>query len=426
MLIASLVFYWWGVASAGQPGHFWILIGAIGWNYAAGLWIAAASGTRRKAALFIGVFANLAVLAWFKYSGFIASNLSLADFNPIPVLGISFFVFQGIAYLADIYGGTISATNSLFRFALFKAFFPQLIAGPIVRYQQVAGDFIEDRASVPAFAHGVERFILGLAKKVIIADNLAILVESIWQASNPTAEFAWLGAAAFGLQIYFDFSGYSDMAIGLALMFGVRFPENFNYPYVAVSVQDFWRRWHISLSTWFRDYLYIPLGGSRKGPARTAFNLVCVFALCGLWHGASWSFVIWGLWHGTFLAIERTAFGNLIDRAPQALRHAYVIIVVFIGWTIFRSGDIDKARHMLAAMFGANGWYLGYIPPGIKFDLFEAGVIVLGILFSMPLRKVAERYQAALATEVALAATFMISLACVAAQTHIAFIYFRF
>ena len=426
LLAASLVFYFWGSTSVGQPQHVLILLGSIFGNFLAGEWIYRSKGWQRQAALWAGVAANLLVLGWFKYASFIASMAGFPAFNIAPVLGISFFVFQALAYLADIYRGIISPSHSLFRFALFKSFFPQLIAGPIVRYQQVSQDLASDRASEGMFAEGVSRFIVGLGKKVIIADNLAVLVDGVWATPNVTAEYAWLGTVAFGLQIYFDFSGYSDMAIGMGLMFGIRLPENFNYPYIAASIQDFWRRWHISLSTWFRDYLYIPLGGSRGSQPRTFANLFIVFALCGLWHGASWAFVIWGLWHGIFLALERTAFGRLLRRVPAALRYLYVILVVLIGWTIFRSGTLTEAIAMLEAMAGRNGWFSAYLPVTVRFDPFIALILVSGVVCSFPLSGIAERMRSSFACEVGLAATLLVSLACVASQTHLAFIYFRF
>jgi len=426
LLVASLAFYFLGAASAGEPQHIWILLGSIAGNFVVGNWINRSKGPHRRIALCCGVAGNVLVLAWFKYAAFIASIVGLPSFKVSPVLGISFFVFQAIAYLADIYRGTIAPSNSLFQFALFKSFFPQLIAGPIVRYQQVSSDLASDRASEEMFAQGVSRFIVGLGKKVIIADNLAVLVDSVWATSNVTAEYAWLGTLAFGLQIYFDFSGYSDMAIGMASMFGIRLPENFNYPYISASIQEFWRRWHISLSTWFRDYLYIPLGGSRGGKLRTFANLFIVFALCGLWHGASWAFVAWGLWHGIFLALERTPFGQLLSRAPAALRHLYVIVVVLIGWTIFRSGTIAEAAAMLRAMVGGNGWFSAEMPLAIRFDPFIALILVTGVICSAPFSGVATRMRSLLAYEAALAATLLVSLACVASQTHLAFIYFRF
>jgi alginate O-acetyltransferase complex protein AlgI len=348
--------------------------------------------------------------------------------RPEAVLGISFFTFQAVAYLADIYKGEIEPAGSLFRFALFKSFFPQLIAGPIVRYQQVADDFAADHASEDLFARGVSRFIIGLAKKVIIADNLAPLVDSIFRFPTDamSAELAWLGALAFGLQIYFDFSGYSDMAIGLAAMFGIRFPENFRHPYVATSIQDFWRRWHISLSTWFRDYLYIPLGGSRYGPLRTCANLFIVFALCGLWHGASWAFLAWGLFHGAFLALERTPFGSLLARAPAPVQHGYVIVVVLVGWAIFRSPTLDHALGMLSAMAGMHGWVSDAISHVIPINPFTGLVIGAAIIGSLPLGRFAERFRATVAYEAAITATLVVAVAFVASQTHLAFIYFRF
>ncbi|EJZ20316.1 MBOAT family protein [Rhizobium sp. Pop5] len=358
LLLLSLAFYAWG-----EPRLVWLLIGVIVTNYLLGILIDRSSEGWRRRWLIVGLTANVLVLVVFKYSDFIAANLNaaiapmgLALLTPLHIplpLGVSFFTFQAISYLVDIYRGEVRPERNLIRMGVFKAFFPQLIAGPIVRYKEIAGDLRDRSVKVESFSAGVERFVIGLAKKLLIADPLSIPVDYIF--STPTGDLssptAWIGLASFGLQIYFDFSAYSDMAIGLALMFGFRFPENFNMPYTAISVQDFWRRWHMTLSRWFRDYLYIPLGGNRCGPLRTSLNLWIVFATTGFWHGANWTYLIWGLWHGALLTLERTKFGRLMEGWPILLRKIYTIAAVLLGWVWFRATSVDHATGYLSALF---------------------------------------------------------------------------
>ena len=439
LLAASFIFYGWG-----EPYLVFLLLFVIGFNY----WIGEFVGHARKYRNWIFVFGlavDILLLVNFKYAAFLAENVNvlllLKGFRPVAVphiplpLGISFFTFQALAYLIDIYRGQIAPAHSLYRYALFKSFFPQLIAGPIVRYQQVERDFAADLASIDLFASGVRRFTIGLAKKVVIADTVGAAVDRLFELppSELVMTTAWTGALLFALQIYFDFSGYSDMAIGLGRMFGIHLPENFNYPYVAQSMQDFWRRWHITLSTWFRDYVYFPLGGNRKGRLRTYLNLALVFALCGLWHGATWSFVVWGLYNGVFLALERGWLGNALDRLPAALRHAYLIVIVLIGWVIFRAPDLTYALQMIGAMFGIHGWDSLYYPTAFYVDDFVASVAALGIICAMPWKLVIgglspasqlnfSRYGEA----ISLAALLVASGAFIAGETHHAFIYFRF
>jgi alginate O-acetyltransferase complex protein AlgI len=359
LLLASLLFYAWG-----EPVMVTLLVGVILGNYLMGLGIEAAPDeASRRIRTSFGVAANVLVLIVFKYAGFLVANLNellaLVRVAPLPVpnitlpLGVSFFTFQAISYLVDIFRRDVRAERNLIRMGVFKALFPQLIAGPIVRYKEIAGGLRNRAVSAESLAAGAERFVFGLGKKVLIADPLSIPVDYIF--GTPTADLssplAWVGVASFALQIYFDFSAYSDMAIGLAMMFGFRFPENFNMPYVATSVQDFWRRWHMTLSRWFRDYLYIPLGGNRRGPRRTIVNLWIVFAVTGIWHGASWTFLIWGLWHGALLTLERSRFGDFLERWPVVWRRLYVLVAVMLGWVWFRATGFDHALGYFEAMF---------------------------------------------------------------------------
>ncbi len=362
LLAASLLFYIWG-----ETWYVFVMIGTILANWAFGLVMAAREDEGwRKKVMVVGVVANLALLVVFKYTNFICANVVAAahglGWTPVPTwnpgvhlpIGISFFSFQAISYVVDVYRREVPPSRSLIDYAMYKSFFPQLIAGPIVRYRDVA-DQVKHRVVTPdLFASGVDRFVLGMAKKVLIANIVAAPADAVFNlpvADLTTAE-AWFGAVCYAVQIYCDFSGYSDMAIGLGRMFGFTFLENFNLPYVAESVRDFWRRWHISLSGWFRDYLYIPLGGNRVAPWRAGFNLFAVFTLCGLWHGAAWTYVLWGLYHGIFLAAEHFGLGKPIAKLWRPLRHAYALVAVLIGWVLFRATTLEGAGHHLAAMAG--------------------------------------------------------------------------
>ncbi|MCA8923022.1 MAG: MBOAT family protein, partial [Planctomycetes bacterium] len=350
LLVASLAFYAWG-----ELGYVFLLLGSIGANYGFGLWIAGAveRGAARRA-LVVAVATNLGLLGVVKYThmfvgwaGVALGALGVAQVDPMPPLhlplGISFFTFQALSYVIDVYRGVVPAQRSPWKLALYVSLFPQLIAGPIVRYADLAAELDARSVTTADVAAGARRFVVGLGKKVLIANALSVPADRIFAlpAEQLGLEVAWLGIACYTLQIYFDFSGYSDMAIGLGRMFGFHFLENFDYPYVSRSIREFWRRWHISLSTWFRDYLYIPLGGNQGSATRTYVNLVLVFALCGLWHGASLTFVAWGLFHGVFLVGERLAAGKV--RAPRLLQHLYVLVAVMVGWVLFRAESFAHA-----------------------------------------------------------------------------------
>lgn len=365
LLLASIVFYLWGELS-----HAWIFGLLIVFNYFAAIAIdrlnekEQQAGVRKKSFLLLTACAvNLAALIRYKYDSFFAEAWnSLAVNCSLPLLavthhalplGISFFVFHCISYLVDIHRGRAQAQKDPVKMALYIALFPQLIAGPIIRFSQICDQFVARSFSSEKFAIGVRRFIIGLGKKLILANSFAVPADAIFALDQKflSPDLAWLGAIAYALQLYFDFSGYTDMAIGLGHMFGFTFPENFNYPYISQSVQDFWKRWHMTLSGWFRDYVYIPLGGNQRGHARTAINLFIVFLLCGLWHGANWTFVFWGLYHGLFLSIERLGLGRLLNMIPQPFRHAYTLLVVLNGWVFFRAETLDKALGHLNAMW---------------------------------------------------------------------------
>lgn len=358
LLVSSILFYAWG-----EPKTVFVMLSVIIINYFTGISIAKGY---RKTGLLISIIVSLGVLVVFKYANFtytsIIELLEALNFNtswhalpPIILpIGISFYTFQTLSYNIDIYRKEIKPSYSLINFATYVSFFPQLVAGPIVRYKDMEEQLIKRSRNLNDVASGIERFILGLAKKVVIANNCAYIADSIFRIDPHyvSSGVAWIGIVFYTLQIYFDFSGYSDMAIGLARIFGFKFLENFNYPYISRSIKEFWRRWHISLSSWFRDYLYIPLGGSRRGNFRTYVNLFIVFFITGLWHGASLNFIIWGLWHGLFIVIERIGFDKILERMPRLLQHGYTLLIVGIGWVLFRSDNLGQAVLYVQNMFG--------------------------------------------------------------------------
>ncbi|KXF76555.1 hypothetical protein ATN84_10860 [Paramesorhizobium deserti] len=350
ILVASLIFFYWesGVLTL-------ILLFSIVLNYIGGLIICR---SRKKAVLVVFLLANFAILAYFKYTGFLLGNFdffgnsSIRDFagGIILPIGISFYTFQGVSYLIDVWRSDVEPEPNLVLYAAYQSFFPQIIAGPIVRYGDVYKCFRHPDVSADHFAGGAARFLHGLAKKVLIADTVSVVANAaFFSGGDMTFASAWLGALAFTVQIYFDFSGYSDMAIGLALMFGVRFNENFNHPYAASTITEFWRRWHISLSTWFREYLYIPLGGNRVNHTRIYFNLFIVFLATGIWHGAAWPFLLWGLYHGGFLIVERVL--GIGGSTNPVLRFVYFLPATIVGWALFQAPDLATFGRFIAGMF---------------------------------------------------------------------------
>jgi alginate O-acetyltransferase complex protein AlgI len=463
--LASLVFY-----LLGDPSGMVILLVLVTLNWGSGLAIGRLKTTGRDVRWIAGlaVACNLAVLAYYKYTGFTIGTLNeiLTGFSlsPLPIpdvvppLGISFVVFTAISYVVDILRGDAAAYRNPGHTFVFVALFPKVIAGPITPFKSMGDQILTREWSWKIACDGGARFILGLAKKVIIADTIGIAVNQIFSlpAGELTASVAWLGAIGFTLQLYFDFSGYSDMAIGLGRVFGFRFLENFNYPYISTSVREFWRRWHISLTNWLREYLYIPLGGNRLGNPRTYMNLMIVFLLCGLWHGASWTFVVWGAWHGLFLVIERSPLGPLLrkviiqvtgSRHVSVLglpKYVYTMLVVVLGWVLFRSGSFAQASDFIRAMFGFGsassvttaGWYLSNS---------VVIALILGVVLSFPvgprLLKTAKELMARIAVKttpvfssaVAIAATYtalmpllLLSIMMLTTRGFQPFIYARF
>ncbi len=354
LLILSLAFYAWG-----EPVMIAVMLASIGFNYTAARWIDGREGRARAGALGAAVAVNLAVLIVFKYANFLSANLALIGIKRTQIalpLGISFFTFHALSYLIDVYRRRFAANRSLREVALYIAFFPQLIAGPIVRYKNIALRLHLRRHSWGRASAGLRMLVIGLAMKVLIADPLAPLADAVFDhARAPSLLTAWTGALAYSLQIYFDFAGYSNMAIGLGLAFGFSLPRNFNLPYRSTSITEFWRRWHRTLSAWFRDYLYIPLGGNRGSALRTYRNLIVVFVLCGLWHGANWTFLLWGAWHGAFLVAERAGLGKALKTAPRLIGWVYAFGAVVFGWVLFRSPTLAAAGEIWRGMIGLNG-----------------------------------------------------------------------
>jgi alginate O-acetyltransferase complex protein AlgI len=445
LLVASLAFYAWGEAP-----YVALVLASVAFNGWMGVSIANAGDPRmRKRRLALAIAGNLGALAIFKYANFAAANVNaiapVLGIGPpawaaIPLpLGISFFTFHAISYVVDVYKRNADAQRHVPTFALYILLFPQLIAGPIIRWRDIASQLVAREARLADFAYGTRRFVIGLGKKALIANPLGRTADAIFAlpANELTAPIAWLGLACYTLQIYFDFSGYSDMAIGLMRMFGFRILENFNYPYIARSIREFWRRWHISLSNWFRDYLYVPLGGNRRGAWRAYRNLVIVFLLCGLWHGASWPFVLWGAWHGLFLVAERAGWDRVIARSAP-LAHAYALLAVMGGWVLFRCETLAHAIGYYVALLGFNDAAAAFHPLGQHLDALVIATLAVGAVFATPLaRRIGEwrdrvatvrgRGAIVLAADTAwLALVFVASAALLAAGTYNPFIYFRF
>lgn len=356
LIAASLLFY-----AYGEPVYVLLMIFSSLLNYLSALWVSRNPSKKSKPALITAVVINIGILAAFKYTGFFVTTLNTLTGLSIPVpqialpIGISFFTFQALSYVIDVYRGNVEVQKNFFSILLYISFFPQLIAGPIVKYRDINEQIDNRSQDVEKIARGLRRFICGLAKKVLIANTMGQVADIMFsqELSNLSLPSAWLGALAYIFQIYYDFCGYSDMAIGLGKMFGFDFKENFIYPYGARSIQDFWRRWHISLSTWFKEYVYIPLGGNRRGKGRTVLNRLIVFFLTGLWHGANWTFVLWGLWHGFFLLLEE--YLPFMKKLPRFFGHLYTMLAVTLGFVVFRADTISYGVGYIGRMFSGAG-----------------------------------------------------------------------
>ena len=434
LLLVSLIFYAWG-----EPLYVFLMIGSILVNWAIGFKVAE-EGPHKKAWLVLSVALNLLLLFVFKYTGLFWDTVK--GLFPAPLcdrvveirlpIGISFFTFQIMSYVIDVYRGNVKAQKNPVVFGAYVSMFPQLIAGPIVRYVDIEEQLDKPDLSLASFALGVRLFIVGLGKKVLLANGVAVLWRELSAASGETGVLgAWVGLIAYTFQIYFDFSGYSDMACGLGRMLGFRFVENFRYPYIAESVTDFWRRWHISLSTWFREYVYIPLGGNRRGPRRQIINLLIVWMLTGFWHGASWNFLLWGLYYGVLLILEKLFLGRALEKLPKLIRRLITFLVAALGWGIFYFTDFRALGTFFASLVGVGNpglfspeawaWTVGYLP------LLMVCAVASTPVFADMDRRLEEKAACWPWVRLILgAALFLLCLGALASQSYNPFIYFRF
>ena len=440
LLLVSLVFFAWS-----QPNYLWIILLNIAVNYVSALLLKYKK--TKKLVLVLCMLVNVGLLGYFKYFDFAIASInsifqqSFGLRNIILPIGISFFTFQGISYVIDVYRDTVPVQKNIFKLGLYIVLFPQLIAGPIVRYSDIVNEIDCRQILFDDFISGVERFIIGLGKKSIIANTMAVIVDSIWEtgAGNSVWTVAWLGSIAYTLQIYFDFSGYSDMAIGLGRMFGFHFNENFNLPYISKNISEFWRRWHISLSSWFRDYIYIPLGGNRR---HVYFNLAVVFVLTGVWHGASWTFVAWGIWNGFFVLLERLIRNHKKTPASTTkksflklcLGHIYVFVVVNLGFVLFRADSIANGLLYIQNMFGKMPSVKTGYTLASYLDSFNIVLMLLGIFFSTAIPgQIGDKLKAVLGNNVfdvvkymSLIAILLFSGVRIVSGVYNPFIYFQF
>ena len=443
LFAASLFFY-----AFGEGSFILLMLGEILLDYLLALFLNRSQKRwARRALLSIAIISNIGILGIFKYASFVCVDILHLPPDAIGIatdihlpLGISFFTFQALSYVLDVYMGKVDATGSFLNVGLYVSFFPQLVAGPIVRFTDIADAINNRKESIDGFSSGVVRFLIGLSKKVLIANNMALVADAAWKLIigdrlEASVAMAWLGAISYTLQIYFDFSGYSDMAIGLGKIFGFDFPENFKHPYIATSLTEFWRRWHISLSSWFRDYVYIPLGGSRRGEARTYINLMIVWLLTGIWHGANYTFVVWGLLYGILLMIEKVICAHKAIRKQSLIQrifgHLYTMIVVTLAWVIFRSDSINDAVIYILGMFGRGSGklvdrvFVAYLKQNICFYI-PAIIGCMPILESLEI-KFGEKnpiYNVAFGATVL--AGFVISVSYIINNGYNPFIYFNF
>lgn len=452
LLITSLMFYAWG-----EVFYVGVMLVSIIANYIIGSVIYESQKKSEGNAaqtfyLTIGIVINIGLLISFKYANFIVDNINgilqmmnISAYNLAPIhlpLGISFFTFQAISYIVDVYRKEVPAQKNIFNLALYISLFPQLIAGPIVRYHDVAAQIVDRSHSLSLFASGAQRFIFGLAKKMLIANPLGEVADNIFAltGNDLTMPLAWIGILSYSLQIYFDFSGYSDMAIGLGRMFGFRFLENFNYPYIAKSLREFWRRWHISLSTWFKDYVYIPLGGNRVSTFRVYLNLFLVFLLTGIWHGASWNFIVWGMFHGFFLASEHMGFSRLLNKAWRPVQHLYLLLIIIVSWVFFRSDTLTQAVDYLGVMVDLANWQTTTLQYNQVLLSGFSYIFAIGVFLSLPVMPRLKNYMSSFSGNstgtmtlvlfssklILLAVLFFLCILKIAASTYNPFIYFRF
>ena len=426
LILFSLIFYAWG-----EPVYLFLMIGTVAINYLAGKQIANAAAPNRKTALIAGITCNILTLGIFKYAGFVAESLNAIGI-PMPIpeirlpIGISFYIFQSISYLVDVYRKEAQPQQKFYNLLLYISMFPQLIAGPIVRYNTIAKEINQRSATLDDISEGIFRFLIGLGKKVIIANQLGSISDQLLGDSlGSTTAGAWVGLLAFSLQIYFDFSGYSDMAIGMGRCMGFHFNENFNHPYTCTSVTDFWRKWHISLGQFFRDYVYIPMGGNRN---HQWLNIFCVWFLTGMWHGASWNFILWGLYFGIILVIEKLWLLKPMQKLP-ALGHVYSLLAVYVGWGIFYFDDFGTMQTFVKTFFHGMGEWSGFdVKQAITGNLW---LWIAALTLCMPVRTYAENriknetVKYAIRTALSLV-IILLSVSLLVGATNNAFLYFRF
>lgn len=429
LLVFNLIFY-----AYGEPKNCLVMIVSIFMNYLFGVLVDKHRENEKQAKfwVFVAVLFNIGILIYFKYLEFIVENISSLFNAEITVqtilkpIGISFFTFQGLSYVIDVYRGITNCQKSLFNVALYISLFPQLVAGPIVRYETIADEIDNRESNASDMAEGIRRFMVGFAKKLILANAIGQVADAFFNSpiSSLSVVGAWIGPIVYAFQIYFDFSAYSDMAIGLGKIFGFHFCENFNYPYISQSITEFWRRWHISLSTWFRDYVYIPLGGNRCSKLRHLFNIFVVWLLTGIWHGAKWKFIFWGIYFGVILILEKTFILKYLEKAWRPIRHIYALILIVIGWAIFRAHDMEYFFGMLKTMFFVNGNPI--INDKTIYNLLEFKyAIIICAIASIPLKDYIlvknEKIKYVLSFVV-----FIVAIVCMLSNSFNPFIYFRF
>ena len=435
LFLGSLIFYAWG-----EPVYVILMLFSSIFNYYMGTELERLyyDDRKQKINLVFSIIINLAVLVFFKYYGFLLNTIGgiIGIHIPHPELslpiGLSFYTFRNLSYLFDIYLSKVSAQRNFLTFSVYSTMFPYTSTGPIVRYTDIETQLKQRTINIFKFGIGAELFVKGLAKKVLLADNLSVLYSSICGHPQMSVFTSWLGILAYTMQLYFDFSGYSDMAIGLGRMFGFHFLENFNYPYISGSIREFWRRWHISLSSWFRDYVYIPLGGNRVSKSRHIFNLMVVWFLTGLWHGAAWNFVAWGLYYGIILIIEKYILSPVLDKLPSVVRHIYSIVLVVIGWVLFFSPSLGGAARYLGMMFGAGAH--GVADRESLYLLTTNLVLwIILIIGSTPLTDVRyqhmlrrKKWNTTLLNGIVYAVLFILCIAYLVTETYNPFLYFRF
>lgn len=433
LLLVSLVFYSWG-----EPVYVFLMIYSAAFNYFMALQIDAAKSKKRsaKGTLVFTLVINLFILGFFKYWGFLVgtfntiTGLNVDNLELALPIGISFYTFQALSYIFDVYKGKVKVQKDPLKVALYLAFFPQLIAGPIVNYADIEKQFDGRKCSFEKFGQGAERFILGLGKKVILANNLGAMFTAVCALPDEKMSWltSWIGIIGYALQIYFDFSGYSDMAIGLARMFGFELKENFNYPYIATSITEFWRRWHISLSSWFREYLYIPLGGNRCSKYRHMMNILIVWSLTGLWHGANWNFVAWGAYYGLLLILEKYILNRYIEKWPQWIRHIYTMLIVVVGWVFFSITDTTEMFRYLGTMFGCGG--MGVADSITLYYLRSNAILLITSIIACTPLPIGEfkriKRDTPIVGIIALLAVFIVSVSYLVFGSYNPFLYFRF